>query len=283
MQEEEEKTVVVELDDDEVEQQPKPEELIAKSVEEHEKDLEAERQAKKEAQERATRAEREAAEAKEQVKLSTADQVTAAITIAETQKNEAKRSLKEAMEKGDFDATIEAQEKLSEVTVALTKLKDIKVAVERAPRNEAPSDPVERYISQFTPRSQDYLRQNKEFVTDSSKNKLLVAAHYKAEASGLKPDTDEYFSFIDKEIKPVTQPVNNNKTTPAAPVSRGGSQMSGGSSKREVKLSPRQATAATDGTIVWNHGPNKGKPIGVKEYARRLESMRDDDSDAMAG
>ena len=60
---------------------------------------------------------------------------------------------------------------------------------------------------------------------------------------------------------------------PSAPISRGdgGDISSGGPAV--VKLSAGEARAATDGSIIWNAGPNKGEPIGVKEYARRKAIM----------
>ncbi len=261
------------------EEKPAPD-IIRQTAEEYERNLEAERAAKKEAEERALKAEREASQATHRARLSESETIDAAISIVEKDKAEAKRLLKEAMEKGDFDGVVAANEKLSEATVNITKLKEAKVAVERAPTREAPTDPVEGYISRFTPRSQAYLRQNKEYVTDPAKNKLLVSAHYAAEANGLVPDTDAYFQFLDAQLKPAPKTQETPKRMPAAPVSRGNDISSGGSGgERIVKLTPGQARAATDGTIVWNHGPNKGKPIGVKEYARRLEAMGKDYSE----
>jgi len=62
--------------------------------------------------------------------------------------------------------------------------------------------------------------------------------------------------------------------TPAAPISRGdGGDISSGGGPAVIKLTPGEARAATDGSIVWNSGPSKGEPIGVKEYARRKSIM----------
>ena len=30
---------------------------------------------------------------------------------------------------------------------------------------------------------------------------------------------------------------------------------------------------ATDGTLTWNHGPKRGQPIGIAEFARRKAAM----------
>lgn len=62
---------------------------------------------------------------------------------------------------------------------------------------------------------------------------------------------------------------------PAAPPSRDPAA-SPGASKVSVNLSPNEVKSATDGTIVWNTGPNKGKPIGTQEMARRKALLQRD-------
>jgi hypothetical protein len=42
-----------------------------------------------------------------------------------------------------------------------------------------------------------------------------------------------------------------------------------------VRLTKGEYQQAIDGTICWNSGPLKGKPIGPKEYARRKVAMRE--------
>jgi hypothetical protein len=262
-------------------------EVIKAQTEEYEANLERERQAKKEAEERAAKAEREAAVAKDRVVSSEIETVEAALAIAETKKVECQRLMKKAMEEGDFDAFIKHQTEFNDAHYASRQLNEGKRALESRASAPATSDPVEGYISRFSQRSQDYLRKNIEYVKDPVKNKKLVAAHYEAEAEGYTPDTDAYFEYLDSRLKGAAQPAKvekeshpSRKSTPAAPVSRGNDLSSGGSGgERKVKLTPNEARAATDGTIVWNTGPNKGKPIGVKEYARRKTLMADNNSD----
>jgi hypothetical protein len=262
-------------------------EVIKAQTEEYEANLERERQAKKEAEERASKAEREAAVAKDRVVSSEIETVEAALAIAETKKSDSQRLMKEAMEKGDFDAFIKHQGEYNDAHYASRQLSEGKRALESRASAPTTSDPVEGYISRFSSRSQKYLRENIEFVKDPVKNKRLIAAHYEAEAEGYTPDTDAYFQFLDSKVKGAVPAKTvekeshpSRKSTPAAPVSRGNDLSSGGSGgERKVKLTPNEARSATDGTIVWNTGPNKGKPIGVKEYARRKELMKEQNSD----
>lgn len=256
-------------------------EAVRAQVKDYEAKLQAERKEKDEARRRADLAERQAREAQTRVAQSELAAVDSSILAVEAERDSIKRELKDAMERGDVDAVVVAQERLAEAVSTLKELKDGKGHVQKV-QSETPSDPVESYISRFSPRSQEYLRQRKDLVTDASKNKKLIAAHYEAEAEGLTPDTDAYFDYIDQKLGYAgeTETETPSKTpsrraTPAAPVSRGGDLSSGGanSGPNVVKLSPGEARAATDGSIVWNSGPNKGEPIGVKEYARRKAMM----------
>lgn len=252
--------------------------VIKAQAQEYEAKLEAERREKEEARRRAENAEREAKLATAKVADSELDAVTNAIHAVEMEREAVKGRLKTAMESGDFEGTIKAQEALAEVVTKLSSLKEGKTYIEQK-KVEAPvTNPEEAYISRFTPRSQEYLRQHRELISDTTKNKRMIAAHYEAEAEGLVPDTEAYFKFLDQKLgygEQVQQKQTAQRQTraPAAPISRGdgGDISSGGPAV--IKLTPGEARAATDGSIIWNSGPNKGEPIGVKEYARRKAIM----------
>lgn len=253
-------------------------EVIKAQAQQYEEKLEAERKAKDEARQRAEAAEREARVATAKVADTELDAVTNAIHAVEMEKETVKSKLKTAMESGDFEATVKAQEDLAQVVTKLNSLKEGKTYIEQKKNEPQQSqDPQEAYISRFTPRSQDYLRKHRELITDTAKNKRMIAAHYEAEAEGLAPDTEAYFKFLDQKLgfaeAPPVAKQEKQQRMPAAPISRGegGDISSGGPSV--VKLSAGEARAATDGSIVWNYGPNKGEPIGVKEYARRKAIM----------
>lgn len=290
----EEEEVVVEIEKEEPEvvkaQETKPEpkqetapekkedgvEVIRAQVKEYEEKLEAERAEKEAAKLRAETAEREVAQAKTRVSESEFEALNSAISVVDTEREQAKRELKEAMEKGDFDGVVAANEKLSLCVTNLEKLKEGKIALERS-KSEIHADPVEGYIQKFSRRSQEYLRKNMDYVRDPIKNKKLIAAHYEAEAEGHTPDTDAYFKFLDEKLSPPKEKkISENRSAPAAPVSRGSDSLSTSSSESSsvVRLTPGEARAATDGSIVWNMGPKKGEPIGVKEYARRKAIMQ---------
>jgi hypothetical protein len=159
----------------------------------------------------------------------------------------------------------------------------------REPQTE--DERVEAILAGCTPKTRAWLEQHMEYVTDPEKAEDAQKAHFLALGNGMQPDTPAYFRYAEKELKrmadereggttvttevtPKPKP-NGQRRAPvqAAPVDRGG----GGSSSAdgaannavEVTLTRGERDNATNGTIVWNTGPNKGKPIGVQEMARR--------------
>lgn len=272
--------VVVKKDGDEAR------ESITDQVKQYEQQLEAERREKEAARQRAEAAEREAQAATARVAETELDAIDNAIAAMERENEAVQRRLKDAMEAGNFEETVKATTDLSKVAVKLNSLQEGKRYAEQR-KNEQParpSDPQEAYIQRFTPRSQQYLREHRDLITDPAKNKRLIAAHYAAEAEGYAPDTDAYFDFLDGKLgfkeaavsnTPPPKPARNG-APPAAPISRAGGGGSGSSSDDAgvIRLTQGEARAATDGSIVWNHGPKKGEPIGLKEYARRKQIMQ---------
>ena len=247
---------------------------IREQAKEYEVKLVAEREEKEAARRRAETAEREARVATARVADSDLDSVTNAISMVEMQREKVKRQLKDAMEAGDFDGTVKAQEDLSEAITKLNALKEGKNYIEQRKSEPVNVDPQEAYIGKFTQRSQEYLRQHRELVTNENKNKRMISAHYEAEAEGHKPDSEAYFQFLDNKLGYADAPKKAPSRMPAgAPVSRGNGDIQSGGNGNVIKLSSGEARAATDGSIVWNAGANKGEPIGVKEYARRKSLM----------
>jgi hypothetical protein len=144
-----------------------------------------------------------------------------------------------------------------------------------------PADPVEAACVGRTEPTARWLREHPDWVLDRQKNAKLTAAHFDAEADGVVPDTPEYFARIEKQIglrgngsargsaggalrNSGVHPADFNPGDVSTHIRDGG---------REVFLTKGEAKAANDGTLVWNYGPLKGKPIGTQEAARRKAAM----------
>jgi hypothetical protein len=224
------------------------------------------------------------------------DTVMSGIAAAEAEAESAEREYIAASEAGDFAAQARAQRKISGAEARKLRLEEAKSDLEDAakrqpaPRREAPAarpvppaDPVERFLTErgIKGRSADWIRQHPNVVTDPRANARMMAAHNLAIADDVESESDEYFRRIEEGIKPVTKqaaaaPAGGDGRRPssaAAPASGAAGGLSGGT---EVRLTKREATSATDGTLVWNYpdptGQNRwkvGDPIGLAEMARR--------------
>ena len=275
--------------------------------------MERERQAREEADRRATlaaqeanRARKEATDARSEAVESQYGTVTSELTAAQAEATAAEQEYTAAFEKGDGPAMAAAQRKMARAEARAARLDEAKADLEarkkpetketnlhRAEGEQRPSaaDPVEAYIANRSEPTQKWLREHKEWITDPRKNSKLTAAHYSAQAENIAPDTPEYFEHVETFIglrangagNGAASTANGHAKTrrlsvPAAPVHASGGGTSGGG--REVRLTRGEAEAATDGTHVWNYDDpsgqkrfKKGDPIGIQEMARRKETL----------
>jgi len=150
-------------------------------------------------------------------------------------------------------------------------------------------------ISRCEPNTAQWLRSHMDDAralatgSDPRRQAKLMAADNDAKAEGYAPGSNDYFAHVEKflgmnkQTEPPTKqqaPAARKPSPPVAPVQQSGGGVSG--SGDVVRLSAREAAAATDGTHVWNYpdpsGQNrwkKGDPIGVQEFARRKKAMQE--------
>lgn len=268
----------------------------------------AERQARErsdaaaeQARQETARTREELAKSREEVVESNASAIDNAISAASTEREAAKREYASAMESGDWVKAADAQDKIAGAAARMVRLEEAKTDIETRkaepkpePRQEqrpqVPADPVEAAIAGLSPRSQAWLREHKEFVTDPKKNMKANAAHNMAVSEGHIVDSDSYFDFCERFLgikedpevvdPPKLAPRPKTRTAmPAAPVSRDNSSPTNGSlGGSQVILTPGEQRAATDGSVVWNVtdekiGAVKDQPVGLREYARRKAAM----------
>lgn len=268
---------------------------------------------------RADAATREATEARATVADRELDTIVSGIAAAQAEAEAAEAAWAAAAEAGDFKKQAEANKKLSLATSRQTQLEiakgDLETRRANLPGGSADvrrtepvrsADPFEDHLRNFTPRTADWMREHREWVSDPRKNAKLIGAHHMAVGDGFAPDTDEYFAHVEKTLgigqaedppPPQRNGAGNGQVKPArrvsppvAPVNgSAGAHSSGAGENRgrnEVRLTAGEAKAATDGTIVWNKGnvdekgevikegdPRIGKPIGVQAYARRKQAL----------
>ena len=108
----------------------------------------------------------------------------------------------EALTAQDFASAAKIQREMATNAAKLIQLEAGKTQLEKQPKPvaRAPSDPVEQFAGQLSPRSAGWVRAHPEFVRDAQKNRQMLAAHEIALARGLQADTDDYFKSIERTL-----------------------------------------------------------------------------------
>lgn len=184
--------------------------------------LEDERRARKEAEGRAREAAEQANKAYSEVEDTNLQLVSNAIDTVRRENDILKSHYKEAMSVGDYDRAAEIQESMGSNSAKLLQLENGKAAMEARPRQQQVptySDPVDNFASRLSPRSADWVRKNPQFVTDQRLQQKMIAAHNLAVADGYRPDSDEYFEFVEDTLKMRRQAQNEATSNAESPMS----------------------------------------------------------------
>lgn len=244
----------VEVGEEKSQEPPKKEEtedpvaVTRAAVEEAERKVVEERQARLEAERRANEARTVADRVRAEKVASDKTAIESAIALAEAEAQEAEREYAAAFDNANSSGMSAAQRKIAAAEVKLNDLRNGRTAIEVKPEPE--NNGFETYVSQFSPQSQKYLREHPDYVTDATKNQKLITAHHVAVDSGLAPDSDEYFQFIDQKMtgqapkKREERPeVTERPAKPAAlPPSRDSAP--GAAPKQRITLTKREADTA---------------------------------------
>jgi|TARA_R110000796_G_scaffold95988_4_gene201437 hypothetical protein len=170
----------------------------------------------------------------------------------------AEASLRQAMQSGDTDATIEAQKKLSELSVAKERVRLAKAqqpseeTVQEAPAVQ-PQQPAPQYQQppqqKPDPKAEGWAQKNNWFGQDEAMTYAAFGIHKKLiEEEGFDPKTDEYYSELDERLKTeFPHKLGNNgdgSRRPAQNVASVTRTAKGTGRKRRVKLNANQVAIA---------------------------------------
>ena len=280
---------VVLLAEDEPEPAPEKEEKPAAvapdaAIEELNRRLLAERQAREEAERRAREAASRANQAVNEVEDTHLHLVKNAIETVRRDQDILKANLKECWSIGDYDKAAELQEAMSVNAAKLLQLEHGFQEMQNRPRPEPvrPVPPpqqqgpdVDDLIQRVTPLSAQWLQNNRDSLKDPRSFRIMARAHEDAIDHGIIPESDDYFRFVENRLginrsveAPVepamsaaAAPVQRRQSPPAAPVSRQPSNSSG-NKPHVVKLTPEQREAA------------RISGVTEEEYARQMLKER---------
>ena len=260
MADEAEDKVVVDDEQAHVEEQPK-ELTLEEGVDDLKQRLAAAEARAKAAEEAKHKAELDAHAARGTVQETNLQLVSNAIDTLRQSNEIAKANYKAAMSAGDYDAAATYQEEMSGHAAKLLQLEQGKQVLESTPLPVAPvqrpTDPVEAFAAQLSPRSAEWVRRHPQFVTDPRLNQKMIAAHNLAMADGIEADSDEYFSTIEGILRiqprqssaqaesPMSEAssgTSRQSAPPAAPVTRSGTAT--GTRSNVVRLTADQREMA---------------------------------------
>lgn len=168
--------------------------------------LEDERRARQEADQRAYQAQLQAQMAQKNAQDGDYNLIVSAIDKSKRDSDILKRGYAEAMAVGDFSKAADFQEAIALNANKLHTLENGKVAMENKLKQPvqqvAPPmvDKVEELASRMTPRSANWLRNHPEFARDEQKRAEMVRAHSHAMGEGHIPDTDAYFHHVEMRL-----------------------------------------------------------------------------------
>ncbi len=189
----------------------------------------------------------------------TSDEATVAST--ETLLNTA---LKQAMEQGDVEKQVEAQQKMAQLAIEKERLRIRKNRLEQqeAQKQEptveqAIDTPNQRTQAQPDPRAQEWAEGNKWFGTDKAMTYTAMDLHDEIVNEGFDVSTDEYYNEIDRRIRKEFPQKFEDQSKPKQTVASAVRKSASG--RRTVKLTPSQVAIA--------------KKLGVplEEYAKHVK------------
>lgn len=205
---------------------PKPEKPAKSAedgIEELRRKLEEEKAARLQVEHRARQTEEEASRYRSQAERTRADNLANAVDLASQEIDKQKVAYQKAMEAGDFAAAADAQAAIGEAAAAKVQATHARTAFEVQARERA-ERPAQQ-PQQFTPRTQAWLNDHPEVLSNPSIRQKAMLADGLARADGLAPDTDEYFQRVEGILGMQREEKAKRPEVPvAAPVSRGTAQ-----------------------------------------------------------
>ena len=190
-------------------------------------------------------------------------------TRLESQEEQAKRLYKEAHEAGDTDKMVEAQQALAKIAIEQERYRMAKGENEQQEKVEekqetAPKQPPPQVKTpEVSEKAKSWAEKNEWFGSDNTMTYAAFGIHKRmVEEEGFDPESDEYYSEIDKRMKDEFphkfSRKNNGNGAQVAPAAASASRNTK-QGRRSVKLTPSQISMA------------KMLNVPLEEYARYVK------------
>ena len=173
-------------------------------------------------------------------------------TRVETQLAQTEKDMARAMELGDTQAAVEAQRKLTSLSIENDRASQAKMQQERQRQTAAQpqqqqvqQQPQQQQVRRPDRKAEEWAEQNDWFGQDEAMTFAAFGIHKKlVEDEGFDPQSDDYYSELDQRIsEKFRTPANNTSRRPAQTVA-GVSRSTSGRSGKKVRLTPSQVAIA---------------------------------------
>jgi len=176
----------------------------------------------------------------------------------EAQMTQAKNELKQAMDLGDVDKQVEAQAKISRLSIEEERAASHKAQRERLQKEmqaqgvdpnqpQMPQQPMPRQPApprQPDPKAQEWAEKNEWFGTDEPMTLTSFSIHRKLMEEGFDPKSDSYYSEVDKRMRDTFPHKFEQKVSPSQTVASANRAAPGKARKGSVRLTPSQVAIA---------------------------------------
>ena len=201
----------------------------------------------------------EQAKLQQKAKLLDTGYVNEFASRVEAQTAEAKKQLKDAMDTGDIDAQVEAQQKIARLAVdadrakkSLDQRERLKKEMEARGVNpnqpQMPQQPQQQAAPQPTappdPKAEAWAEKNEWFGTDEPMTLTSFSIHRKLLEEGFDTKSDEYYSEIDKRMRETFPHKFEQVSTPTQTVASANISTQPAKRKGTVRLTPSQVAIA---------------------------------------
>jgi hypothetical protein len=181
----------------------------------------------------------------------------------------AKVALRSAINAGDIDAQVSAQEQIAQLTMEAARLSSLKSSQELPKQQkEVTINPQQQFAQtpQTDPKAEDWAARNSWFGNDSAMTYTAFDVHKKlVEEEGMDPRSDEYYAEIDKRIRlefphkfATKETVSTENTVKPVQNVASANRPSQSGRKKTVRLTPSQVAIA------------KRLGVPLEEYAKHL-------------
>ena len=186
--------------------------------------------------------------------------------------DQAKAELRQAMSVGDTDAAVEAQTKISSLSVAQERARQAQVQQERRAQQQSVEQPVQQQQpvqqpqqQKPDPKAEDWAERNTWFGKDQTMTYAAFGIHKTlVEDEEFDPSSDEYYNELDKRIaEEFPHKFGKNSTQSNRPVQTvaSASRTAKSSGPTKVKLTPSQVAIA------------KKLGVSLEDYAKQVAML----------